>query len=80
MALPPVAGCTQDTVAPPFSPTAATPEGAAGTEEGVTAGDVLDGELAPLALMAATAKLYALPFVKPVTVSDVAALLNVTGV
>ena len=59
---------------------AVTAPGAPGTVDGVTAAEALDATLDPLALRAATAKLYPLPFVNPVTVSLVAALLNVTGV
>ena len=51
--------------------------GAPGTVTGVTELDSDDWALVPMALMAATLKVYAVPLVSPVTVSVVAAELKV---
>ena len=59
---------------------ATTPVGAPGTPVVVTLFDLAEAVPVPLALMAATVKVYAEPPVSPVTVSVVAVLLNVCGV
>ena len=46
--------------------------GASGTVDGVTALDGEDGEDVPIPFVAVTVKVYAVPFVRPVTVPDVA--------
>jgi hypothetical protein len=69
MASPPFeAGAVQAT-ATCVSPRVAAPiVGAPGTVAGVTDADAVDDEPVPPALIAATLNVYAVPFVKPVTV------------
>ena len=45
-----------------------TARGALGTVAGVTRLDEADGKLLPIALVAVTVKVYAVPLVKPVTI------------
>jgi hypothetical protein len=70
------AGAVHDTTADAFPGTAVAPVGARGVPT-VTALDDTDAGPVPLAFLAATLKMYAVPFVSPVTVCDVAAELNV---
>jgi hypothetical protein len=81
--LPPVlVGAVQLTVAARLPAVAVTPVGAPGNVLGVTAFDGADAGPVPVALVAETVKVYVVPFVKPVTVVDVAGgvPLTVTGV
>jgi hypothetical protein len=81
IALPPLdAGADHDTVACPFPGVAVTFEGAPGTVAGVTAFDAADWVPVPIALVAATLKVYDVPFVSPVTAVVVAGGLPVTVV
>ena len=70
IAEPPVfAGAEKLTVALPLLPVAKTPVGAPGAmAAGVTADDALEAVLVPTELVAVTVKVYAVPFVSPVTV------------
>ncbi len=73
--LPPFAGGTQLTVAEPTPALADTPLGAAGTVAGgagVTTFDAADDGPVPTAFVAATLNVYAVPFTKPDTNTDVA--------
>ena len=72
IALPPLAGADHDTAAELFPATAVGAAGAAGTDAGVTGEDAGEDGPVPTELVAATAKVYAVPFVKPDTVVDVA--------
>lgn len=45
--------------------------GAPGTVDGVTPFDAADAALAPIALLALTVKVYAVPLLRPVTLMDV---------
>ena len=57
------------TTALPLPPVAKTPVGAPGAmAAGVTADDALEAVLVPTELVAVTVKVYAVPFVSPVTV------------
>jgi len=68
-AVPPLAaGALKLTVACVFPATADTPVGAPGTILGVTLLDAPDALLVPTVLVAVTVNVYAVPFVKPVTV------------
>lgn len=70
---PPVdAGADQERSILLSSTVAARLVGAPGTSAGVTEPLVPDGELVPIALVAVTVKVYAVPFVRPVTVAVVA--------
>jgi hypothetical protein len=77
MADPPFAGAVQDTTAETFLAVAETPVGASGIVLGVTAADGLLVTLVPLAPFALTVKVYAVPFVSPVTVAVVVVLVGV---
>ena len=80
IALPPLAGADHVTVAEPLPATAVGAAGAAGTAAGVTALEAGDASPVPTALVAATVKVYAVPFVKPDTVVLVAGgLYRATG-
>ena len=70
IAAPPVfAGAVKLTVAPPLLPVAETPVGAPGAmAAGVTADEALEAAPVPMALVAVTVKVYAVPLVSPVTV------------
>ena len=50
----------------------ATAVGASGTVRGVTDPDAVENAPLPAALIAVTLNVYAVPFVRPVTVTDVA--------
>jgi hypothetical protein len=62
------AGGVNVIVAEPFPDVALTDVGAFGTVEGVTELLVTDAVLVPVAFVAVTVKVYAVPFVSPVTV------------
>jgi hypothetical protein len=71
MAEPPVfAGAVHDTAAVLGDSVTLRPVGAPGTVDGVTDADADDADPVPLALVAATVKVYAVPLVRPVTVVD----------
>ena len=82
IALPPLAGADQLTVAEPLPATAVGAAGAAGTPAGVTTFDATDAAPVPTTLVAATAKVYPVPLDKPDTTVLVAGGLpdTVTGV
>ena len=61
------AGAVQDTVASPSPATAVTLVGAPGTVAGITELLAEDAALVPALLVAVTVKVYAVPFVRPVT-------------
>jgi hypothetical protein len=71
-------GAVQLTVADWFPAVAVTPVGAPGKFVGVTLFDGDEAALVPLALVAVTANVYAVPLVSPDTVVDVAGGLPVT--
>ena len=73
IALPPLAGAVQVTVAELSAGTALTPVGAAGAvgAVGVTALDAADEGPVPTALVADTLKVYAVPGVSPATTVEV---------
>jgi hypothetical protein len=80
-ALPPFdTGADHDTVAWPFPGVAVAFDGAPGTLAGVTAFDAADCDPVPIAFVAATLKVYDVPFVSPATVVVVAGGLPVTVV
>ena len=54
-----------------------TPLGAPGTRAGVTGFDASEDRLVPLEFVAVTVKVYAVPLVRPVTVSEVAVVVAV---
>ena len=60
----------QDTVAVVSPAVAETPEAVPGTPEGVTELDADEALPEPLALVAVTVKVYAVPLVRPVTVQE----------
>jgi hypothetical protein len=69
IAEPPVlAGAVNVTVALPFPYTAETFVGEPGVVAGVTALDAVEDALVPIALVAVTVNVYAVPFVRPVIV------------
>lgn len=73
IAEPPVLdGAVHDTDACAFPGVALTPVGAPGTVVGVTAEDADEADPVPTALVAVTVNVYAVPFVRPVTVAVVA--------
>jgi hypothetical protein len=72
MAEPLSAGAEKLTVAWPSPAVAETPLGPCGSPAGVTAFDVAEADPAPTSLMAVTVKLYAVPFVSPVTAMGLA--------
>ena len=73
MALPPVlAGALKVTLACALPAVATTFVGAPGTVAGVTLFEAADCALDPIALVATTRKVYAVPFVRPVTMCVVA--------
>lgn len=65
-------GAVHDTLAWPSPAVPVTAVGAPGTVAGVTADDADDAVPVPAALVAVTVNVYAVPFVKPVTVAVVA--------
>src|SRR5665648_137387 len=66
-----LAGAVQLTVAEAFPGVADTAVGAPGTVLGVTAALATDASDVPAALVAVTVNVYAVPFLKPLTVVDV---------
>ena len=69
IAEPPSFGAVKLTVALPLLPLAEIPVGAPGAVvAGVTADDALEAVPRPIALVALTVKVYAVPLVSPVTV------------
>src|ERR687883_605476 len=80
MAAPPLeAGAVQLTLAEALPAVAVTAVGAPGTVAGVTLFDASDAALVPTALVAVTVKLYAVPFVRPVTVAVVGTTVLPSG-
>ena len=78
MAEPPLlAGAAKVTVACALPAVAVPIVGAPGTPAGVTLLEDAEGALAPTALVAVTAKVYAVPLVRPLTVSGETAPLVV---
>ena len=74
IALPPVlAGAVNDTVACALPATAAIAVGAPGTVAGITLLDAAEGAPLPTAFVATTVNVYAVPFVRPVTVNGLPA-------
>jgi hypothetical protein len=73
IALPPsAAGADHDSATDAFPAEPTTPDGAPGTvADGVTAADGVESGPVPTALIAATLKVYEVPFVNPVTVYEV---------
>ena len=71
MALPPLPGAVQLTLAVPLPAVAVTPVGAPGAvgAAGVTALDALDAGPVPIKLVAVTVKVYVVPLVRLVTVA-----------
>jgi hypothetical protein len=61
-------GAVNVTIACPFPATAVTPVGAPGTVTGVTEFDAVDDALVPIAFVAVTVNVYAVPLTRPVTV------------
>ena len=61
-------GAVHDTTATPFPAEAVTAAGAPGTVLGVTAADAADAGEIPVALVAVTVNVYAVPLTRPVTV------------
>ena len=59
----------------PITPAGAP--GASGTVAGANVADDVDGGLSPMLLVAVTAKVYPVPFVRPVTTQDSAAVVHV---
>ena len=59
---------------------AVTPVGAPGTVDGVAGAEAAEGTLVPMALVAVTVKVYAVPLVRPVTVQVVVVPLAVVHV
>jgi hypothetical protein len=81
IALPPLeAGAVHDNVTWPLPGVPEIPVGAPGTAPGVTGAEAAESAPVPTALIAATANVYAVPFVSPVTVKLVAAEPVETGV
>jgi len=82
IALPPFDGAVQFTVADAFPAPAVTPVGAAGSvgAAGVTEFEDAEEGPVPMALVAVTLNVYAVPFVSPLTVAVVAGGLPVTVV
>ena len=64
-----LAGAEKLTLAWPFPAVAVTLVGALGTVDGVAELLALEAVLVPIAFTATTVKVYAVPFVSPVTVS-----------
>jgi hypothetical protein len=80
IALPFDAGAVHDTVAWPLPGVAVTLVGAPGAAAGVTALDAADAGPFPIAFVAVTVNVYAVPFVSPVTRTLVAGGLPATVV
>ena len=71
------AGAVHETNAETSLGIADTPLGTPGTRSGVTEFDASEGRLVPLEFVAVTVKVYAVPLVRPVTVSEVAVVVAV---
>ena len=69
---PSLAGAVHETLACPFPGAATTPVGAPGTVLGVTAGLATEAADVPAALVAVTVNVYAVPLLRPGTITDVA--------
>ena len=76
MAEPLAEGAVQETVAVAFPAVADTPVGMPGEPFGITELDAAEATLVPLALVAVTVKVYAVPLVRPVTVQEVAPVVG----
>jgi len=77
IAAPPVAGAVHDTSTEESNaPVATTAVGASGTVEGTTAADPAEAEPVPDTFVAATVNEYETPFVRPVTVHEVEAVVH----
>ena len=77
IAAPLLAGAVQDTTLwASVSAVADTPDGAPGTADGMMAEDADDAELVPFAFVAVTVNVYDVPFVRPVTVHEVVAVVH----
>jgi hypothetical protein len=73
IALPPFdAGAVHESATWPLPAVPLTPVGAPGSPAGVTGAEAAESAPVPTALTAATVNVYAVPFVNPVTVNDVA--------
>jgi acyl-coenzyme A thioesterase PaaI-like protein len=79
IAAPPVeTGAVQDTTAWAFAaPVALTAVGAPGTVDGVAAAEAIEAAPVPETFVAVTVNVYDVPFVRPVTVHDVVAVVQV---
>ena len=78
IALPPLLeGAVQETATWVDPNTPDTPVGAPGTVAGTTADDAEDAAPAPALFVAATVNVYDVPFVRPVTVHEVVAVVQV---
>ena len=71
------AGAVHETTARTSCGVADTPLGAPGTRARVTEFDASEDRLVPLEFVAVTVKVYAVPLVRPVTVSEVAVVVAV---
>jgi hypothetical protein len=78
IAAPPSSGAVKPTVAWPVPATADTSVGGPGTVAGVTWPDGADGGPVPATFVAATVKVYAVPFVSPATTIGLAVPVAVT--
>ena len=80
IALPPLeAGGVHDTVAEASPAVAVTADGAPGTVAGVTLLEASEAGPVPMAFVAVTVKVYAVPFVKPLTVTVVGTTVLPSG-
>jgi len=71
-------GAVHDTTDRAFSAdVATTPVGAPGTVDGTTADDAVEAEPVPDTFVPVTVNVYDVPFVRPVTVHEVVAVLHV---
>ena len=77
IAAPPVAGAVHDTSTEESNaPVATTAVGASGTVDGTTAADTAEAEPVPDTFVAVTVNEYETPFVRPVTVHEVEAVVH----
>jgi hypothetical protein len=72
-----LAGAVQETVIFPVPATTKTEVGASGAFAGVIELEAVDARDAPLALLALTVKVYAVPFVKPEMLQEVVGAFTV---
>ena len=80
IALPPLdAGAVQLTTDDALATDPETPVGAPGVVTGVTDADAVEAAEFPAALVAITVNVYAVPLVRPVTVQEVVALVQVNA-